>query len=336
MRRSGPRPPRLASAILLATCCATSACAWRDRVPPRSTAVEIGTDPRADDGSAGDRLRVVTFNVAMQDARAIGGALLRSPELRAADVIFLQEVEAVAGEPDSRAAQVARQLRLHHAYAPAFGRSDGGSHGVAILSRYPLSEIRVMELPRRDLHYNSRRRVALAATIRIGAQPVRLYCVHLDLRVRSRDRVTQLEPVLRAASRGDTPVVIGGDFNTTPFTWLWRVVPVPGGRHGRKLEAFVRSRGFDTPLVASGPTSPWLGMRLDGLYTRDLAALTFGVDRSVRISDHLPVWADLSWSRGRGSGGRSAGRSAAQGAAEDALQVSAVAAAQRDPGAVVE
>jgi endonuclease/exonuclease/phosphatase family metal-dependent hydrolase len=284
---------RVIRSILVLAC--FGGCAWRDRVLPRSTAVEIG---RAAPGSSAprDRLRVVTFNVAMQDAAAIAGALRGSEELRGADVVFLQEVEQVAGEADSRAAQVARSLGLDHAYAPAFARSDGGSHGIAILSRHRLSAVKLTELPRYDLRYNSRRRVALAATIHVGGA-VRLYCVHLDLRVRSRDRMRQLEPVLRAAEVHRGPVIIAGDFNTTPFTWLWRVVPVPGGRHGRKLEAFVRSRGFDTPLAASGPTSPWLAMRLDGIYTRGVKALSFGVDRGVRISDHLPVWADLGWAQ---------------------------------------
>lgn len=309
---------RLAGSILIVAC--FGACAWRDRVMPRSTAVELGRG-EVSRPAPRDRLRVVTFNVAMQDPAAIAAALRESEELRGADVVFLQEVEQIGGERRSRAAQVARSLGLDHAYAPAFARSDGGSHGIAILSRHRLSAVQVTELPRYDLRYNSRRRVALAATIEVGGQAVRLYCVHLDLRIRSRDRARQLEPVLRAARRQRGPVVIAGDLNTTPFTWLWRVVPVPGGRHGRKLEAFVRSRGFDTPLASSGPTSPWLAMRLDGIYTRGVKALAYGVDRGVRISDHLPVWAELAWS---------------EGAAEHSLEVGAVAAAERHAGPVVE
>lgn len=102
-----------------------------------------------------DRLRVVTFNVAMQSAEVIAGALEASPSLRGADVILLQEIEAHADEERSRAGQVAALLGMTYAYAPAFACSHGGSHGVAILSRHPLSGARVTELPRRDVRYNS-------------------------------------------------------------------------------------------------------------------------------------------------------------------------------------
>jgi endonuclease/exonuclease/phosphatase family metal-dependent hydrolase len=282
-----------ARALVLA-CSVVSACTWQNRPPPSSVAVEVG---QVGDAAvhAARRLRVVTFNVAMQSVAAIHRAVQSSPRLRAADVLFLQEIEHPAEEARSRAAQLARLLGMEHAYAPAFGRDDGGSHGIAILSRHRLSDVRAMELPRREVHYNTRRRVALAATVHAGARPVRLYCVHLDLRIRSRDRLSQLAPVLEAARRDDLPVVIAGDFNTTPFTWLWRVVPVPGGRHGAKLEAFARSRGFDTPLADSGPTSPWLSMRLDGMLTSRVRVARHGVERGVRISDHLPVWADITW-----------------------------------------
>lgn len=271
---------------------AASGCAWRNRPDPPSVAVELGGAATA---MPRDRLRVATFNVAMQSADVIAGALRASFALRDADVILLQEIEAHADEGGSRAGQVARLLGMAYAYAPAFTCEHGGSHGVAVLSRHPLSGARVIELPRRDVRYNSRRRVALEATVHTARRSMRVYAVHLDLRQRSRDREAQLGPVLDRARRQDRPALIGGDFNTTPFTWLWRVVPIPGGHHGRKLEAFARRRGFDTPLTASGPTSPWLSMRLDGLYTRRLRVIASGVDDSVRISDHLPVWADVSW-----------------------------------------
>ncbi len=293
MLRADANACRAALALTVGLAAVSSAaCAVRNRPDPVSTAVEVGTSARI--ASPRERLRVVTFNVAMQTAPAIYRAMQRSPALRDADIVFLQEVEARPGETTSRAGQVARRLGFFHAYAPGFGLEGGGSHGVAILSRYPLSNIHAMELPRRDMHYNSRRRVALGATVHVGRRAARLYSVHLDLRMRSRDRALQLAPVLRAASRHpEMPVIVAGDFNTTPFTWLGRVLPIPGGRHGTKLDSFARRHGFETPVASSGATSPWLGMRLDGIYTRRLEVAAFAVDRTVRISDHLPLWADV-------------------------------------------
>jgi endonuclease/exonuclease/phosphatase (EEP) superfamily protein YafD len=35
-------------------------------------------------------------------------------------------------------------------------------------------------------------------------------------------------------------------------------------------------------------------MRLDAIYARGVRVVDFGVEDTVRASDHLPLWADLS------------------------------------------
>ena len=52
--------------------------------------------------------------------------------------------------------------------------------------------------------------------------------------------------------------------------------------------------GFDAPVRRSGPTSKWLSMRLDAIYTRGMSLEQFAVLRDVRSSDHYPLWAELS------------------------------------------
>jgi len=83
------------------------------------------------------------------------------------------------------------------------------------------------------------------------------------------------------------------------FAWVGHLLPIPGGHQARRLERFVRAAGFATPVTASGPTSQWLAMRLDAIYVRGLVVTDFDVARGVRISDHLPLWAQLSPARGR-------------------------------------
>jgi endonuclease/exonuclease/phosphatase (EEP) superfamily protein YafD len=72
------------------------------------------------------------------------------------------------------------------------------------------------------------------------------------------------------------------------------VVPVPAGVQDDRLESYVRRRGFATPVTSSGATSQWLSMRLDAIYTRGLQVVQSDVERSVRASDHLPLWADVT------------------------------------------
>jgi endonuclease/exonuclease/phosphatase family metal-dependent hydrolase len=165
---------------------------------------------------------------------------------------------------------------------------------VALLSRYPLEEVRIIELPRKFVVFNSARRVAIAATARVGEARVRIYVVHLDNRLNPSDRQHQLSPVLRDADRyRNVPTIIAGDVNTSPFCWGGHVVPLPCGIQGRELEAFVRRHGFQTPVRESGATSRFLDMRLDAIYTRGFEVYEYGVARRASASDHLPLWAQM-------------------------------------------
>ncbi len=282
---------------LLASTAVATGCATLNRNDPRSTAVERRNRPAHAGGPA---LRVVTFNVHGQTARAIARSLRHAPALRGADVVFLQEVEEHAGETPTRPAEVARDLGMSYAYAPGYGLPGGGSHGVAILSKLPLEDVRVIELPRFRVVVNSARRVAIAATVRAGKRRLRLYAVHLDNRISPAQRTRQLAPVIADADRHRRiPAIIAGDMNTSPFGWVGHLLPIPGGHQARRLERFVRAAGFATPVTASGPTSQWLSMRLDAIYVRGLVVTDFDVARGVRISDHLPLWAQLSPAGGR-------------------------------------
>ncbi len=272
-----------------------SACAGLNRRDPGETSVQRGdfTGARSsrDEGDATVGLRVVTFNVHGEPPGRIARALLGSRVLRDADVLFLQEVETPSSGANSSPRKLARLLGRSFAYAPGYGLGAEGSHGVAILSRFALSEVTLLELPRYSVHFNSARRVALGATVTVGEEAVRIYCVHLDNRINPADRRAQLAPVVEDALRQPVErVIIGGDLNTSPFCWISHAIPVPCGLQTKRLEEYVRSRGFETPVAASGGTAKWLAMRLDAIYTRGVQVVEFGVEDAVRISDHLPLW----------------------------------------------
>lgn len=261
---------------------------------PTNLAVETVRPPApAASAAAGPGLRVVTYNIHHIGGDELTVALDGNEPLYAADVILLQEVVRTGDHVDSSACAVARARGWHCAYAPGHGL-DGGSLGVAIVSRRPLTDLEAIELPFFHVRLNAGRRVALAATIDLDGTPVRLYSVHLDNRLNPGQRIAQLAPVLDAAARWDGPALIAGDMNTSPFLWLGHVVPVPAGIQDGRLEGYVRGRGFTTPVVSSGATSKWLSMRLDAMYTRGLRVVQHDVEHSVRASDHLPLWADVT------------------------------------------
>lgn len=278
----------------------TSACGGLNHAAPADRRPEVLAQPARLDDARGP-WRVVAYNIHGVDGVRLADTIATTPALAAADLLLLSEVHGHG--PCSDACVAGARLGMASAYAPGHAQ-DRGTEGVAILSRWPLTDVEVIELPYHGVVVNSARRVAVAATAMTSDGPVRVYAVHLDNRISPSARVAQLAPVLERTRGWPGPVVIGGDFNTSPFSWLGGVVPVPTGRQDDAVEGAVRRAGLTTPVTASGATSAWLDMRLDAIYTRGVAVHGFGVSRDVRISDHLPLWADVAVGLGDAVGAR--------------------------------
>jgi endonuclease/exonuclease/phosphatase family metal-dependent hydrolase len=264
------------------------------RGSPTDKSIEATFPTAAIAPELGKQLRVVTFNVHREPGDVVVRGIESDRTLREADLILLQEVHRIenASEPCSAACALGKDLGYYTLYAPGHVQGDG-TDGVAILSRSPILSGLVLELPDIDVRINSGRRIALVATVLVDGAPVTVYAVHLTNRLTAGERRLQMLPVLQHAKRQKTPVIIGGDFNTSPFTWIGGVVPVLTTTQDDHLERLVRRYGFDTPVTGSGPTFRYLGMRLDAIYTRGFDTETFAVATAANVSDHLPLWATV-------------------------------------------
>lgn len=237
------------------------------------------------------RFRLLTYNI----HKGIGGLDRRYRPERIVeavahcqpDIVLLQEVDD--GVPRS----------LHHRQVDLFGDRLGlpyrayqrnvavrrGHYGNAILSRFPLYDVRDLEL---TVPLKKRRR-ALAAHCRLRtdghAHSVLVFNFHLGLA--GFERTIQMRrflgsDLLRHAHK-HTPVIAAGDFND-----LW-------GRLGRRLLEPVGFRPACGPLK----TYPaFLPLRpLDRIYFRGPLELdrSFASHTAVarRASDHLPIVADF-------------------------------------------
>jgi endonuclease/exonuclease/phosphatase family metal-dependent hydrolase len=231
---------------------------------------------------AGERqLSVVTLNLAKEPSVArIAGELKSIAALREADVYLLQEVE-----PRSTADQLAASMGLR-----VVGSTEAAelpNLGLAILSRYPLRDVRVRPLPRYDLVFRSRSRFALSATADTPWGPVRIVNTHLDTRLNAPDRLAQLEGAVRDGGGGLT--VVGGDFNSNWFYWLGHVVPVPARPQGRAVEAYMTRAGYRSAVPAAETTFDWLGQHLDWIWLRGLKPAESRV-YPLKFSDHHACW----------------------------------------------
>lgn len=238
------------------------------------------------------KLRVLSYNI----HKCIGGVDRRYDPARtiacvehfAPDVVLLQEVDAGAkrSNGDHQAALLAEGLNLpHYAWFPNVTVRGGGSYGNAVLSRFPLDEMRNIDLTVAP----KKRRSALHVVCRVRHpdghhRTVHVFNMHLGLAQYER-RIQVANFIESHPLHGlhrDTPIVIGGDLNDvwgSLATWL-----APHGFAGVDR----RPRTFPA----------WAPMRaLDGLYVRGAVrvdALERGeTELSRRASDHRPLIADL-------------------------------------------
>lgn len=231
--------------------------------------------------------RIVAWNI--ERGKELAGqieVLRNDPVLSAADVLLLTETDVGmvrSGNVDV-ARTLASELQMNYAFVPCYlslvkgsgverdvsGENDLALHGNAILSRYPLRNVRAIHLRNGidKMASNEKRlgsQTTLAATVAFPGAPLPVACVHLDANSTQRHRAEQMRDVLDAMP-ATGPVVIGGDWNTTTFNsstafhaimgYFLRVLMGPGNvirNHylhpyrwfERELFQLLKQRGFD-------------------------------------------------------------------------------------------
>jgi len=173
-------------------------------------------------GTVPAELRILTYNLhgppndRMDD---LAEALMNDQVLKEATILGLQEVNRHHRQTGYRdvASELANTLGLYYAFAVENPyKKGGGERGLAILSRFPMSQVERIALPHAGP--GGRRRIALGTTLHLGEDRLRVYSIHLETRIANRKHADQLTTVLTDANRyRELPTVILGDFNTVYF-----------------------------------------------------------------------------------------------------------------------
>jgi endonuclease/exonuclease/phosphatase (EEP) superfamily protein YafD len=218
-------------------------------------------------------VRVVTYNVqwGRHIDRAIHVLKTREP-LPGADIIVLQEMDAEGTR------RIAEALGMGWVYYPAAVHPKRGSDfGNAIVSRWPIVADEKLMLP----HVGGLRhaqRIATAATLLVGATPVRVYNAHLGTPsdIRPSKRRDQARAIVADAAAYPL-VIVAGDMNShgigkefVGHGFLW-----PTEHNGFTTAFFNWDHVFLKGFAAPGPELRFTGIVRDTLGT----------------SDHDPVWA---------------------------------------------
>jgi endonuclease/exonuclease/phosphatase family metal-dependent hydrolase len=214
------------------------------------------------------RLRAVHWNIEHGNRyEPIVAALTTHPDLRDADLVFLNEADVGMARSGNRdvAADLGAALGLHSAWAPLFlettsGRDDdpaaaGGRgneealFGLGLLSRFPVGATRVIDLPGPEqLQFDVERMfggyIALAATIERPGAPFVAVSTHLEVHRTRAHRAAQARALMEALRDERRPIVLAGDFNSHTFDrGLWHsplagavaLMMWPGGALTRRL-----------------------------------------------------------------------------------------------------
>lgn len=254
-------------------------CGDKDTVSwhPRTGEAAPGAPPMwpaegvADSAVAPPGILVASFNIkfAVEMERAVD--LLESvPELRAADVLLLQEMD-VAG-----VRKVAEALDYCWVYYPAtLHPQSGRQFGNAVLSRYPIRQDHKVTLPHIG-QFGRTQRLATAATIDVNGTLIRLYSMHLATIVElgPERRRRQARAIVEDAAQFDGPVLVGGDLNA------------------RSLGDIFVEAGYDWLTRDIGRTTRFASLDhflVKGLKPAAGVAVRKLID-SAGASDHVPVW----------------------------------------------
>lgn len=255
-------------------------------------------------------LKVMTYNT---HAMMIGDKLAAKKEMlqyinnQGADVVCLQEV-LVYKNPARLTLPALREAMSNYPYT-YYDFKRYNSHrqfGNVVFSRYPLTN-------KNTIRYESQSNISSQCDILVGDDTIRLIVNHLEsyglvkedlqfdtlsmaeiknsslvqkLRDAGQLRHQQARAVKRSIRQSPHPVVVVGDFNAIPLSYVyWKV------KFGLRDCFLESSFGKLGNTIKKGP----LGIRIDYiLCSRELSPIKCEVDR-VSYSDHFPVCATIGW-----------------------------------------
>ena len=239
-------------------------------------------------------ISVVTYNIRWRtgaELEQIASWIKR----RGASLIALQEVDRSKPRTGNKnnARALAESTGMYYAWAapPSRPGSLEEETGVEILSPYPLSDVTRLVLPHKGP--GGRSRVALGATIAFRKTKIRVYAVHSETRIPVADKLDQFRAVLDDLARQPKtmPAIVMGDFNS------WEPDAVSGVRKLFSEQQFATPFPDGETTFSRSAVLFDVKLKLDWIWLRGFTAKDHGIDRSVSVSDHFPLWTVVSEER---------------------------------------
>jgi len=196
------------------------------------------------------------------------------------DFVALQEVDNRTFReraPKQNDIDFATELGYHTGMIPAYGKTipyRGGYYGIGILSKYPLSKIERIYLPKTE-NGKEQRAVLVAEVEYKEGEYITFASTHLDY-TNTEERQVQVEKLNEVLKQSAYPVIVAGDFNARPDA-----VEIRQGMSEWKLVS-----SLDPTVPADKPrhTIDYIFCFPKGKW-KDIENQTYRID----LSDHLPI-----------------------------------------------
>ncbi|MBA9076886.1 MULTISPECIES: endonuclease/exonuclease/phosphatase family protein [Rufibacter] len=196
------------------------------------------------------------------------------------DVVALQEVDANTQRsgPGNQAQQLAARLGMQFYFVKSIDY-QGGEYGVAILSKYPLTEKTMYMLPTKAGTGGEARVLATAKVTLPDGMVFRFGSTHLDAQSDPANRQLQIEKITDLASQESLPFLIAGDFNATPGS---EVINTLDGSFKRTCQACAPT----IPAVSPTKAIDFIAYKYPA---PKLSVVSHNVVNEQYASDHRPV-----------------------------------------------
>ncbi|MCL4379634.1 endonuclease/exonuclease/phosphatase family protein [Candidatus Marsarchaeota archaeon] len=189
------------------------------------------------------------------------------------------------------AKEIAKQLGYYFVFFPSFGKRTEYIAGNAIISRFPLYNVRLYELNKKRKGFGNETRIMITSKIKVGGHILNFLNTHLGVSVRFTSmelRYLQVQKIISVLNKLGKNSVLTGDFNS-----------VPANKEIKLLERKLLRIGGRRPTWPTVPFSykDWhvgrLKYRVDNIFvSKNLKTRNFRVLKS-KLSDHLPISTDI-------------------------------------------
>ncbi len=250
--------------------------------------ISCGTARQSTMPSGKVQLRIMSYNIHVGIPPTKPGitdidAIVRAIKEQDPDVIALQEVDVNTARTGkiNEAAIIAEKLKMNFFFAKAIDH-DGGDYGVAILSKYPLSETKIHRLTTVEGTKGEPRVMATAKITLKNRIAIRFASTHLDAQSSPVNREKQIAEIVEISSSETLPFIIAGDFNAQQTSSVIKKLD-------EKFTRTCQDCAPTFPVVKPNRAIDFIAFS----NTSKIKVLSHSVIQEHYASDHLPIVASL-------------------------------------------